>query len=477
MTAVRKPWLAFSVVLAAAMMDLLDSTIATVAAPAIRTDVGGSYADLQWITVAYTLALAVLLLPGGRLGDMFGRRRMLLVGVGGFTLASAACAAAPSIGLLVACRTLQGAFGAIMLPQVFGLIREIFGPAGMGKALAVLGPVAGLSAILGPVIAGLLIHADLFGSGWRAIFLINLPVGAFVVLAGAKLLPAAAPATPGLKLDLPGAALAAAGLAMLVYPLVQGRELGWPQWIDAMLAGSLVVLAGFGAQQLRRKRSGAAPLVEPSIFASRSYVSGIVFALVFLGAMGGITLVLTVLLQIGLGYTPIHASLVTAPFALGGFAGSAIGGTQIQRLGRRSLHIGLALMGAGFVVLYLVLAHAGAATSTWDFPAPLFLAGIGMGMVWVPLFEIILSGVDEHEVGSASGVLQAIQQLGMSIGIAAVGTLFFALLGAHADRTLDFVAAARTATLVSTGLVALAFAIAFLLPRAVRAQAVPALAA
>jgi EmrB/QacA subfamily drug resistance transporter len=476
MTAVRKPWLAFSVVLAAAMMDLLDSTIASVAAPAIRTEVGGSYADLQWITVAYTLAMAVMLLPGGRLGDMFGRRRMLLGGVAGFTLASAACAAAPSIGVLVGCRALQGACGAIMLPQVFGLIREIFVADQMGKAFAVLGPVAGLSAILGPVVAGLLIDADLFGSGWRAIFLVNLPVGAFVVLAGAKLLPAAAPAARGLRLDLVGAALAAAGLALLVYPLVQGRELGWPLWSEAMLAGSFVVLAGFGAHQLRRKRAGAAPLVEPGIFANRSYVSGILFALVFLGSMGGITLVLTVLLQVGLGYTPIHASLTTAPFALGGFVGSAVGGTQMQRLGRRSLHIGLALFGAGLVVLYFVLAHAGAAASTWDFPGPLFLAGIGMGMVWVPLFEIILGGVAEHEVGSASAVLQAVQSLGMSVGIAALGTLFFALLGAHADRTLDFVSAAQLTTLVTAGLVALAFAIGFLLPRAPRVHAAPVLA-
>src|SRR3954470_13813108 len=181
----RKRWLAFTVVVAASMMDLLDATVAQVAGPVIRGDLGGSLADLQWMTAAYTLAMAVMLLTGGRLGDSFGRRRMLLIGASGFTLSSLAVAAAPSIELVIAARTLQGAFGAVMLPQGFGLIRELFPPQDLGKVWGIFGPIAGLSAILGPVIAGLLIHA----ADWRAIFLVNVPVGAFVVLAGARLLP------------------------------------------------------------------------------------------------------------------------------------------------------------------------------------------------------------------------------------------------------------------------------------------------
>src|SRR3954471_6739019 len=181
----RKRWLAFTVVVAASMMDLLDATVAQVAGPVIRDDLGGSLADLQWMTAAYTLAMAVMLLTGGRLGDSFGRRRMLLIGASGFTLSSVAVAAAPSMELLIAARTLQGAFGAVMLPQGFGLIRELFPPQELGKVWGIFGPIAGLSAILGPVVAGLLIHA----ADWRAIFLVNVPVGAFVVLAGARLLP------------------------------------------------------------------------------------------------------------------------------------------------------------------------------------------------------------------------------------------------------------------------------------------------
>src|ERR671919_1714829 len=191
-TITRATWVAFSAALAAAMMDLLDATVASTAGPVMQTELGGSYADLQWITAAYTLAMAVGLLTGGRLGDMFGRRRMLLIGVSGFTIASVLCAAAPSAGMLIGSRALQGALGAVMLPQVFGLVRDLFPPDEMGKAWAVLGPVSGLSAVLGPIVAGLLIDADVLGTGWRSIFLVNVPVGAFVLIVGRRYLPAGA---------------------------------------------------------------------------------------------------------------------------------------------------------------------------------------------------------------------------------------------------------------------------------------------
>ncbi|MGZ8635108.1 MAG: MFS transporter, partial [Solirubrobacteraceae bacterium] len=192
-------------------------------------------------------------------------------------------------------------------------------------------------------------------------------------------------------------------------------------------------------------------------------------------AMGGIVLTLGVLLQVGLGYTPIHAALTTAPFALGGFFGSAAGGILMHKVGRTILQAGLRVMGGGLLALYAVLEHAGAAVGSWDFVAPMFVSGIGMGMVWVPLFEIIVGGVADHEVGSASGVLQAMQARGLSLGVAGIGTLFFGALGAHADRTSDFLAAAQQATLVTVGLTALAFVVGLLLPRNARVPQAPAL--
>jgi len=355
-----------------------------------------------------------------------------------------------------------------MVPQVFGLIRDLFPPQDMGKAFGILGPACGLSAILGPVVSGLLIDADLFGSGWRMIFLVNVPVGAFVLVAGARFLPSVAPSATLRRLDVTSVALAAVGAFMIVYPLVQGRELGWPGWVKALLVAAVPVLAAFAWLQVRRQRSGATPLIEPGIFAKRCYVSGIVFALVFLVAMGGIGLTLGIFLQAGLGYSPIHAALTTAPFALGGFFGSASGAMLMHRVGRTIMQVGLVIMGLGLVALYAAVQHAGTAVGSWDFVAPLLISGVGMGMVWVPMFEIIVGDVADDEVGSASGVLQAVQQLGMSLGVAGIGTIFFGALGSYADHTRDFLEAAQQTTLITAGLVAVAAIIGFLLPKRAR---------
>src|SRR5579862_273426 len=223
-------WLAFGIVITAAVMDLLDSTIAQVAAPTIRRELGGSYAVIEWVTAAYALAMAVGLLTGGRLGDVFGRRRVLLTGIGLFVAASAACAAASSAGELIAARAAQGAAAAIMLPQVFGLIRDLFEAHDMGKAFGVYGPVMGLSAMLGPIASGGLISANVFGTGWWMIFLVNVPVGLAALALGARTLPAGASSGTGgaRRLDLPGALLAGTAMFLLVYPLAQGHSLGWP---------------------------------------------------------------------------------------------------------------------------------------------------------------------------------------------------------------------------------------------------------
>src|SRR5262245_27265503 len=276
MTPKQRTWLGFFAILAAILLNLLDSTIVNVAAASIGADLGSSYSGLQWIAAGYTLALALGLLTGGRLGDMYGRRRMLLIGVVGFVAASVACAAAFSIESLIVARVLQGLFGAVMIPQGFGLIRDLFPPREIGKAFAALGPVIGLSTVLGPIVAGLLVDADLFGLGWRAIFAINIPLGVFAIAAGRIALAAASVRQAGARparLDLRGALLAGVGMLLLVFPLMQGRELGWPVWSLAMLAGSVPVLGAFARYQLRRRQRGETPLVELSVLAKRSYAS------------------------------------------------------------------------------------------------------------------------------------------------------------------------------------------------------------
>ena len=480
-------WLAFAVVITAAVMDLLDSTIAQVAAPTIRRELGGSYAVIEWVTAAYALAMAVGLLTGGRLGDIFGRRRVLLTGMALFVAASAACAAAASAGELIAARAAQGVAAAIMLPQVFGLIRDLFEAHEMGRAFGVYGPVMGLSAMLGPIASGGLIGANVFGTGWRMIFLVNVPVGLVALVLGARVLPvgsasgsgSASAGAPGSgshgsgrsgwgRLDLPGAGLAGVAMFGLVFPLAQGHSLGWPAWLFGMVAASVLVLAGFAAHQVRRQRAGRAPLIELSVFTHRPYRAGIVFSIVFVGSMGGIVMIFNVLLQNGLGFTPWHSALTTAPWALGAFVGSAASGIAMSKLGRRVLHAGLVVEAAGLLAIYAVLRGAGGGVSTVDLLAPMVVGGIGMGMVFVPLFDIVMAGVRPQQMGSASGVLQTVNSLGMSLGIAAIGAVFFALAGGRGGHVPVYLHAAQWTALATVGLLACSFAVAFGLPSRAR---------
>jgi len=472
----RWRWVAFGVVITAAVMDLLDSTITQVAAPTIRRELGGSYAVIEWVTAAYTLAMAVGLLTGGRLGDIFGRRRMLLTGMAGFVAASAACAAAGTAAELIAARAAAGLLGAIMLPQVFGLIRDLFAAHEMGKAFGVYGPVMGLSAMLGPIASGGLISANVFGTGWRMIFAVNVPVGLAALALGARLLPAGAGSGSGRggarrgQLDLPGAVLAGAAMFLLVFPLAQGHSLGWPAWLYAMLAASVLALAGFGWYQVRRQRAGRDPLVEPSLFRHGPYRAGLVFSIVFTGSLGGIVMIFNVFLQNGLGFSPWHSAITTAPWAAGAFIGSAAGGIAMSRFGRRVLHAGLLTEAAGLLAIYAVLRTAGGGVSTVDLLAPMVAGGIGMGMVFVPLFDIVLAGVRPHEMGSASGVLQTVNSLGMSLGIAGIGAIFFALAVGHGGHVPVYLRAAEWTALATAGLLACSFVVAFGLPGRAREQ-------
>lgn len=463
---VPRRWLGLFAILTATLMNLLDGSIVNVALPVIHKDLGGSYSTLQWIVASYTLVLAAGLVTGGRLGDMFGRRRMLQFGAAGFVLASAACAAAVSPETMIAARMAQGAFGAVMVPQCFGLIRDLFPGEEQAKAWGLMGPAIGLATILGPIVAGLLIKADLLGTGWRMIFLINLPLGAFSMIAGRKALPMTAGDRTG-GLDVAGMLIAGTGMGLLVYPLVQGREHGWPAWIFAMLGASVVVLAGFAVHQVRRQAAGRIPLVRLSVFRRRSYASGVLFVVVFFVTIIGFALSLGFMLQLGLGYSPIGASVAMATWAVGAFAGTAISGMAPQ-LGRKALHIGQAVLGTGIAGTYAVLQLAGTGVGAWQLALPLLVAGAGMGMIFVPLFGIIMGEIADHEVGSASGALESIQQLAAALGVAVLGTVFFNRFTASAAVRPNALAAAEQVALIALGLVAVAFAIGFLLPKKAR---------
>jgi EmrB/QacA subfamily drug resistance transporter len=461
-----RKWLGLTAILAATLMDLLDATVLNIAGPAIHRSLGGSTAALQWFSAAYTLALASGLLVGGRLGDMVGRRRMLLGSAVGFTAASVACAFAWSPASLIGARAVQGLIAAMMVPQTFGLIKELFPGRETSKAFGVIGPAIGLSTILGPVVAGALVDANLLGTGWRAIFLINVLLGGYTVLVGRRALPAAEPTARGTRLDLTGALFGGGAMTLLIYPLIEGRESGWPAWSFALMGASVPMLALFALRQRALGRGGS-PLIDLGVFRNRSYTSGLVFILAFFGVVVGFSLGLGLFLQLGLGYSAMHASLTATSMAVGAFVGSALSAVLGAKLGRRILHLGLAVMGVGTVGFLLVLGSAGAGVSGWDMTGPLAVYGLGMGAIFVPLFDLILGDVRMDQLGSASGVLECVQQFGAALGVAVLGTVFFNAFGAHAPAAAP-ASAVHAALLVggiSLGLTALAFLLVFLLPR------------
>jgi EmrB/QacA subfamily drug resistance transporter len=452
-------WLALGVILLATAMDILDSLITTIAAPSIVADIGGGATFIQWLGAGYTLAMACGLIIGGRLGDIFGKKNMFVVGAVGFTFASLLCSVATSPGILVTARLLQGLFGAMMLPQGLGIITEVFPPKEMGKAFGAYGPILGLATVGGPILGGWLINLDLFGTGWRMIFLINLPLGAIAIYGAIKWFPKATKTAK--KLDVVGALLASLGAALLVFPVVQGREEGWPAWTFVSIVAGVLTFFVFGWWEGRRQKNGGEPLVVPSLFKKKAFNGGLVAGLALFSALTGFSLVLSVYLQLGLGFSALGASLAVLPQAIGSTFGFAASGAGLAaKLGRRLIHIGLVGMILGLVAFYFTITLAGTGVSGWAMAPSLFFAGIGMGLAMAPFFELILAGVDPHETGSASGTLTSVQQFGGALGVAILGTVFFAVVGGS-----GYLPAIETSIWVVVALEAAAAGLIFFLPK------------
>lgn len=445
------------VVLVADVMDLVDSTVANLAGPSIRADLGGGDATLQWVLAAYTTAFALGLVTSGRLGDLLGRRRMFLVGMAGFTLSSLACGLAPGAGWLIAARVLQGLFGAVMIPQGLALVKVAFPPQDLNKAFIPFGPVMGLAGVVGPIIAGVLINANLFGSQWRSIFLINVPIGVVAFVLSWLTLPKETGGQHDAKVDVGGVTLLTLASAMLIVPLVQGRELGWPAWTWVLIVGSLGVIAAFA---LSERRSGH-PVIEPSLFANRSFVVGLVVIAAFFTALTGFTLAFNVFMQLGRGWTPLHSGLSMIPWAIATAVGAGLSGAFLaEKLGRLTLQLGVGISAAGMLGLWWTIGHYGSTLTSWTLVPALLVSGLGAGLVFVPLFGYILGDVTEAEVGTGSGLLNAVQQFSGAIGVAALGTVFFQ----QADSG-DFGAATQLVLVLAVVLYAVTFGLVFLLPR------------
>lgn len=397
-TRFRWRWAALAVLLTAEAMNLLDATIVQVAGPVIHDGLPGPPTDIPWFSAAYTLPFAAFLITGGRLGDIVGRARAFKVGVTAFVVASLACAAAPDAGLLIGARAVQGAAAALIIPQTIGLIRALFDGDELAKALGSIGPVMGLSAVTGPLLGGLLTHA----LSWRAVFLVNVPLGLAVLLAARFLREDKAATRP--KLDVAGTVLVVAGAGLLVYPLISPGGTAWP-----LLAAGAALLVVFGFQQRRT----AAPLVEPSLFAHRGFPAALAGSLLYFAVMTGLMLLVPMRLQLGDGVDVRTASLTLLPLSAGLAVSSWLAGSWlVPKFGSRVMFAGLALLLAGIVAV------------ACGVTAALAVCGLGMGTFTVPFFAAALHRVRPHETGSAAGLLNAVQQLGGTLGVALLGGLY-----------------------------------------------------
>jgi EmrB/QacA subfamily drug resistance transporter len=460
-----KRWLILFVILAAECMDLLDGTVVNVAAPTIHRDLHASSTALQWIVGGYALALAVGLLVGGRLGDLYGRRRLFLIGIAGFTVASLVCGCAPSTEVLIGARLVQGLFGAMMIPQGLGILRQLFAADELPKAYGLFGPVMGSAAMIGPILGGALVSLDPFSLGWRVVFLINLPLGILATAGAAALLPRVSERHAE-QLDLGGALIAAAATLAIIYPLIEGRELGWPAWTYAAIAAGVLGFGAFAVHVRRRVRAGRDPLIEPSIFSHRGYSAGGLAMVLYFGGVIGSFLTITLFLQLGEGFSAVHAGLSIAPFALGTALAAPFAAQRMASgSGRSLIQAGTLLSLVGYAMLAVILGQT-SHISTWGLAGPLLVAGVGMGLFVVPAFDTILAAVTVPELGSASGVLNALQQFGGAVGVAVVGTVFFSVLS-HAG----FAAALRHVMVWEVGLLALLLVVSPLLPRHARPNA------
>ena len=453
------------VVLTATFMTALDFFIVNVAIPSMQLRLGAGAAAIQWIVAGFGLALAAGLITAGRLGDIVGRRRVFSIGLALFTLSSAACGLAPTTGVLIAARAVQGLSAALMGPQVLVILRTSYQGAAQAKAFAMYGLTMGIGAVFGQLIGGLLIRADLFGLDWRACFLINLPVGLATLALVPRTVPESrAPRRP--RLDNTGVVLVGAALVALVLPLIQGRSQGWPEWTWLCLAGSAALFAGFGAHQHRLSGQDRSPLVHTGLFRERAFSVGLLTQLTFWLGQGSFFLVLALYLQQGRGLDALASGVVFMAIGAGYLATSMTAHLLAARMGRQVPAVGALLMALGLLLLRLA---AGGTTGVAGLVPGLVVDGIGMGMVIAPLTGTVLARVSPQLAGSASGVLATVQQVGGALGIALIGIVFYTALG---DGSVAHYPHAFRAALAALAVVELALAgLVQLLPRGAAAAA------
>lgn len=453
--------IALVVLLVAELMDILDQSVVLTALPAIQESTGAGPAAVQWLTTGYSLPIAIGLITGGRLGDIYGRRRILLIGTVVFTTASLLCGLAAGPGVLIGARVLQGVGVALMIPQVLASLHVTFDGENRSKAFGLYGAVLSLANVLGPVMGGLLTEADLFGLSWRPIFLVNVPVGLAVLLLGHKFIPESTLRKAD-RLDLTGMLLSALAIVLILFPLTEGRTHQWPLWCFAMLATGVVALGVFLRHQQRKQDNS--PLVALSLFQARQFSGGVSAQLIHGLLCGLFFMTWTLYLQRGLGMSPFHAALAFVLLSLGELAGATIAAKSSGRFARRLPQAGV-LITLAAMAAYGFQADAGHADLTLvAMSAPVVLIGFGLGMVSGPLADMSLAKVPHQDAGSASGLFNTAMHLGIALGTALTAVVFFAITGGSPDAGLNRDGFINVLWWVG-GLLALMWTLMFFLPK------------
>jgi EmrB/QacA subfamily drug resistance transporter len=421
-------WLALPVLLTGAFLPPLDFFIVNVALPSIQSSLKASSAELQFVISAYAATYAVFLITGGRLGDLYGRRRMFLLGISGFTLASLLCGLAESPRMLLASRVLQGSAAAALAPQVLASIRVMFPTSEQPRALGLYVATFGIAATLGQLLGGALISGHWWGLGWQLIFLVNLPVGVAALMGGVWLLRESR-APHALKLDLGGVALLSLALGLLVYPLVEGREQGWPAWTYAMLGASMLMLAVFVRYETHVIKQGGSPLIDIRLFREGDFALGIVVTLGFY-LTSAFVLTYAVYMQSGLRHTAWQTGLATLPFTIGYFCGSMLASRMIDALGNRALPLSCACQAMGFGIVVATVSHVLPQEAL--LPGLVF-AGLGFGVAMPALIRVVISSVEVLHAGLASGMVITALQISAALGVAIIGGVFYSALHAQSS--------------------------------------------
>ena len=454
-------WLGAMVMIVGALMDMIDVTIVNVALPTIRRDLHASATQLEWVVSGYMLAFAAALIVAGNLGDLFGRKRVFLIGVAVFGLASLAAGWSGSGAELIAARVVQGTAAAAMAPQVLATFRAVFAGSERGKAFSIYGAMLGFASAVGLLLGGVLTEANLFGWSWRAVFFVNIPVAVAALIAGLRFVPETR--DPGARRpDVTGAVLLAASLVAIVYPLLEGRQLGWPAWVWVLLAAGVAGLGVLGLLEARRtgRADGPAPLLRTGLFRVPAFAAGLGVQMAFAAGLQGFFLALALWLQAGEHFSPLKAGLTAVAFSAGSFIGAPVAVPLAQRYGRRVLAIGGVLMAAGIAGVSLVASHIGVNGSAWPVVPGLVVCGAGLALLIIPLVNVVLAAVPVEAAGGASGLFGTAQQLGGAVGVAVFGTVFFGYLTGH-----SFEASIVHTAPYAMGAFALCAGLALLLPR------------